>query len=108
MATLLRYATVGIDTLYAAGQGYSVFGKGLHLKPKTSERVLSHVGPCLAGTPPMNQHPLTRSVIMIPQPRPLLEVFADLPDFRHAKGKRPPRWAILALSCCALLCGYRS
>lgn len=45
---------------------------------------------------------------MIPQPRPLIEVFADLPDFRRSRGKRHPLSAILSLSCCAMLCGYRS
>jgi hypothetical protein len=45
---------------------------------------------------------------MIPQSRPLIEVFADLPDFRKSKGKRHPLSAILSLSCCAMLCGYRS
>ena len=45
---------------------------------------------------------------MIPQSRPLIEVFADLPDFRKSKGKRHPLSAILSLACCAMLCGYRS
>jgi len=45
---------------------------------------------------------------MIAQPRPLIEVFADMPDFRKSRGKRHPLSAILALSCCAILCGYRS
>jgi len=45
---------------------------------------------------------------MIPQSRPLIEVFADIPDFRKSKGKRHSLSAILSLSCCAMLCGYRS
>src|SRR5438105_10919862 len=45
---------------------------------------------------------------MIPQPRPLIEVFSDIPDVRKARGKRHPLSAILALSCCAMLCGSRS
>jgi predicted transposase YbfD/YdcC len=45
---------------------------------------------------------------MIAQPRPLIEVFADMPDFRKSRGTRHPLSAILALSCCAILCGYRS
>src|SRR5919204_1197361 len=45
---------------------------------------------------------------MIPPPRPLIEVFSDVPDVRKARGKRHPLSAILALSCCAMLCGSRS
>ena len=45
---------------------------------------------------------------MIPQPRPLIEVFSDIPDVRKSRGKRHPLSAILALSCCAMLCGARS
>ena len=41
-------------------------------------------------------------------PHPLIEVFSDIADFRKARGKRHPFSALLALSCCALLCGYRS
>jgi predicted transposase YbfD/YdcC len=45
---------------------------------------------------------------MITQPRPLIEVFARLPDFRKPRGKRHPFAAIFALACCAMLCGARS
>lgn len=45
---------------------------------------------------------------MIAQPRPLIEVFSDIADFRKSRGKRHPLSAILALACCAMLCGYRS
>ena len=45
---------------------------------------------------------------MIAQPPPLIEVFAEIPDFRRCRGKRPPLPAILSLACCAMLCGYRS
>ena len=45
---------------------------------------------------------------MITQPQPLLEVFAEIRDFRRCRGKRHPWPALLSLACCALLCGSRS
>src|SRR6266581_5197896 len=45
---------------------------------------------------------------MISQPRPLIEVFSDISDVRKSRGKRHPLSAILALACCAMLCGSRS
>ena len=45
---------------------------------------------------------------MIAQPRPLIEVLADIPDMRARRGKRHPLSALLAMACCAMLCGYRS
>ena len=62
----------------------------------------------MPGTPRMNQNPLPRWVIMIAQPRPLIEVLAEIPDVRSRRGKRHPLSAMLAMACCAMLCGYRS
>src|SRR5712692_7492889 len=49
-----------VNAPHVSQQGYSVFGKGLQIKPKTSERVLFHVGLCLTGTPPMTQNPFIK------------------------------------------------
>src|SRR2546430_332608 len=56
----------------------------------------------------MAYNPLPRWSLMITHPRPLIEVFAAMPDFRKPRGKRHPLTAIFALACCAMLCGYRS
>jgi predicted transposase YbfD/YdcC len=45
---------------------------------------------------------------MVPQPRSLIEVLAEIPDVRKRRGKRHALAAILALACSAMLCGYRS
>ena len=44
---------------------------------------------------------------MGPQPRPLIEVLAEIPDFRNNRGKRHALAAILALACSAMLFGSR-
>src|SRR5215471_14321878 len=56
----------------------------------------------------MSQTPLSRWSLMIAQTRPLIEVLAEIPDFRQQRGKRHALSAMLALACCAMLCGYRS
>jgi predicted transposase YbfD/YdcC len=56
----------------------------------------------------MHHNPLRRWSLMIAHPRPLIDVFAAIPDFRKPRGKRHPLSAIFALACCAMLCGYRS
>jgi hypothetical protein len=50
---------------------------------------------------------LDGAAAMILPARPLLEVLAEIPDFRKHQGKRHPLVAILALACRAMRCGYR-
>jgi DDE_Tnp_1-associated len=40
--------------------------------------------------------------------RPLIEVLAEVPDFRQVGGKRHALPALLGVACAAMLCGYRS
>src|SRR5213593_1664932 len=56
----------------------------------------------------MAYNPLPRWSLMITHPRPLIEVFAAMPDFRKPRGKRHPLAAIFALACCAMSGGARS
>src|SRR5438094_1098723 len=56
----------------------------------------------------MAYNPLPRWSLMITHPRPLIEVFAAMPDFRKPRGNRHLLTAIFALACCAMLCGARS
>ena len=41
------------------------------------------------------------------QSRPLVEILAEIPDFRKDQGKRHPLSAILALACVAIMCGAK-
>lgn len=45
---------------------------------------------------------------MVSQTRPLIEVLAEIPEFRSARGKCHALVAILAPACSAMLWGYRS
>jgi hypothetical protein len=45
---------------------------------------------------------------MISQPRPLIEVVAEMLDVRSKRGQRHALAAILAVVCSAMLCGSRS
>jgi hypothetical protein len=71
-------------------------------------RVVFEVGRCLPGIPHVSHNPHERWSLMIPHPRPLIDVFARIPDCRQPRGKRPPFAAIFALACCAVWCGARS
>lgn len=77
------------------------------MRRQTIPRVLFHVA-LLRRHVLMIPNSLIKVIAMIAQPRPLIEVFADISDFRKPRGKRHPLPAILSLSCCARFCGFRS
>src|SRR6266852_5424801 len=87
-------------------QGHLVFGHGIAPQEENEYRVWSHVEPCFPGTLSMRQNPVLRWTTMIAQPQPLIEVFAEMPDFHRCRGKRHPLPAILSLACCEMLCRY--
>jgi hypothetical protein len=45
---------------------------------------------------------------MVARPRPVSEIVAEMPAFRHTRGKRHSLAAMLALACSVMLCGSRS
>lgn len=62
----------------------------------------------MLGIPHLRHNPFRKWKLMVAHPRPLVEVFVAIPDFRQSRGKRPALSAIFALACCAMLCGARS
>src|SRR5215471_16039502 len=52
------------------------------------ERVVFEVGLCFPGIPHVSHTPHPRWSLRITYPRPLIAVFAMLPDFRKPRGKR--------------------
>ena len=45
---------------------------------------------CVPGIPHLSHNPLYRWSLMIAHPRPLIDGFAAIPDFRQPRGHRHP------------------